>query len=350
MNFRISILVLPIVFACDSRSAQVEKETLSDPTVSSSTNRTQPKIAQSTAHFAQALPDTINYRELHFFPKNASYTVIATLGAAFRQRPDSTAEVIERLPYGTQLTVVERMQYDTLTETISKRRVAGIWVKMRVDNHEGFIFSADVMSRNTNANEQTAHFFLNGEHCNANFDFRSTYRYYAVYMEDSSYHLKKVQPAFYVRHEIPEGVDVWEWFHIETDRGGKPLFIFGMPKVLKEEKIISYPVTQYDYYSENDTPDPIATSRYTLQIVRETKDSGWAIPEGVLLNKQGNRVQKFIGSQILFCGDLDQDGIADLMYLDTNEKEGGYNLALSSYAEKGMFLKAVGYYQLGYCC
>jgi hypothetical protein len=347
MNLRILLFILAILIACDKRTAEVK--TSLDTTTNAQPIDSAAAVVQLTNQAEPVLSDTS--REAQFFPKGSTYTVIAAPGTMFRQQPDSAGQVLLRLPYGTPLTVIQRMHYDTLQEPISKVKVPGTWVKMKYKNQEGFVFSADVMSSINYAHEDSVHFFIKGEHCVSNFEFRSDYNYYAVYQKDSlHYELRKVQPAFYVRHEIPQGVDVWEWYNIGTDLGGEHWLVFGLPKILREQEIVSYQPPLYDYYSETDTPDPIHTSRYTISIVRETKDSGWPIPEVVLLNKKGARVQKFVGSRILFCGDLDQDGIADLVYLDSNEKEGGYHLALSSYAEKGMLIKAVGYYQLGYCC
>jgi hypothetical protein len=348
MNFRILTFVLiVVVFACNKPAVQLETvsdtSTLTLPTEAAVANA--PLANQSEPTFSDTNP------EARFFPKDSTYTVIATSGTLLRQQPGWAAAVSLQLPYGTHLTVIERMQYDTLQEPISKHKVAGTWVKMRYKNNEGFVFSADVMSRDYNEHRHPVHFFVKGGHCLSNYEFSPDYNYYAVYQQDSLHHyMRRVQPVFYVRHEIPTGLDVWEWFHIETDLGGEPLFIFGLPKKLNEQGIVSYPPTRYEYYSETDTPEPVQTSHYTIHIVRENKDSGWPIPEVALLDRKGVRIQKFVGSKILFCGDLDQDGIADLMYLDTNEKEGGYHLALSSYARAGKFLEAVGYYQLGYCC
>jgi hypothetical protein len=294
--------------------------------------------------------DTVDHRDANFFPPGSTYVAISSVGTPLRVQPDSTAEILISIPHGTPLKVVQRMHYDTLIHTVSKQRVPGLWVKMRYENTEGFVFSGDVMSGTSSIENNEVHFFLTGEHCNANFQFKPNYHYYAVFRQEETYQLKKIIPAFYVRHEIPEGVDIWEWFHIETNIGGQPSFIFGIPKELSEQQIVSYEPKSYDQYSESDTPDPIHTSKYELRIIRERNDGGWKIPEITLVDKKGKRIQTFIGSQVYFCGDLDQDGIADLMYLDTNEKEGGYHLALSSYAEPGMLVRSVGYYQLGYCC
>lgn len=341
-----ALLLTVVVIACHKPAD--EQETVADSTVSNRSRKSSASVTQSSNQSAVFASEDA---EDHFFSRDSTYTVIATSGTAFRQQPDSASLALIQLPYGTHVKVVERMQYDTLQEAHSKRKIPGVWVKMRYNNQEGFVFSSDVMSRNYYEQRHSVQFFLQGEHCVSNYEFSPDYHYYAVYKRDSVHSfLRKVQPVFYVRHEVPTDVDVWEWFHIQTNLSGEPLFIFGVPKELKEQEIATYAFAPYDYYSETDTPEPVQTSQYIIHIVRENKDNGWPIPEVALLDKKGVRIQKFVGSHILFCGDLDQDGVADLVYLDTNEKEGGYHLALSSYAIAGKLIEAVGYYQLGYCC
>lgn len=344
---RVLLILLLLVIACEKPTSvvEVQSDTASAPLITEAT-----PVSVSNEPPREATRDTVDYAVARFFPIGARYRVIATQGITLHAAPDSASASYNHIPYGTEIEVLEKSKPDTIREMVSGNRVPGIWVRVKEGKHEGYVFSSGVMTVENTGSANDVHFFLTGEHCSSNYEYNPHYNYYGIFRGEQDHLLRKVQPAFYVRHEIPQGVDIWEWFHIETDLGGKPRFLFGLPQKLEERNIASYDFSDYDPYSESDAPEPVTVGDYIISIIRVGNEHEWKVPHIAITNKQGKELQRFIGSYIFFCGDVDQDGKPDLMYLDTNEKEGGYVLALTSYARPGEYIRAVGYYQLGYCC
>jgi hypothetical protein len=289
-----------------------------------------------------SLQDTVDYREQRFLPSGAAYSVIAISGAPLLKEPHTGAPAITTAKYGETVEIIEKMHRDTLQDPISENDMKGTWVKVKHHQQEGYMFSAFLASGKyvfTDANDFDI--LLKGTSCVPNFKFAPWHHYYAIYNTGDGGFLKQVRISFYVTHEIPEGVDIWEWYTIDTDFYGSPAFILGAPKTLGEKTINTVSAGTFK-------PGTVHQhGAYRIKV--ESKYDGFYTVLN-FVDASGKTVQSIETENLMWCGDMDQDGKLDFLYLEGEAKAGSVVLALSSYAAPGHAFKIVGNYETSSCC
>jgi hypothetical protein len=342
MKINMRLLVLGTFYGCSQSvpSSVPVDETSMKPnaldTTASTAQQQVPINVPTNEH------DTVDYRFAKFLPPGSTYAVIAISGAPLQEEPDANAPVIKIIKFGETIQIIEKLHSEILQDAISETNMSGTWVKVKHHNGEGYMFSAFLASGRypfTDANEFDI--MLKGRNCVPNFKYSPAHHYYAIYDTDEGAFLKQVKLSFYVIHEIPEGADIWEWYTIDTDFYGSPTFILGAPKKFQEKKINSVSVQTFE---------PGSTHQHgAYKIKVDSKYDGyWTVLNFV--DSNGKIIQAIETGDLIWCGDVDQDGKMDFLYLEGEPKAGSVVLALSSHALPGQAFKIVGNYESSSCC
>ncbi len=289
-------------------------------------------------------------------------TVIAVSGLNLRTKPYSAGKIINKIPFGDQVEIIEDapMVPDTLTsdykyyygQSSYSPRLSGNWVKVRYDGEEGYVFSAYLFydwNYDNTFNKQTALLF-EGSNCYENLHYRPDWHWYGVYQEGSATVLKKVKLSFFT-----EETELGAFLSIVTDIDAPSMFLFGTPYAYQSDRLLFSEYLGYEqpiYIGDSTNVELLEKASLEIkQISNNRYDT-----ELYAVGRKGIR-QKLSGAQtefgpmtnLLWYGDLDGDGKMDYI-IDFGEKAAHTVLFLSGKSEQGQLVKPVGVYYSGYCC
>jgi hypothetical protein len=278
-----------------------------------------------------------------FFAPGTKLYIVSTEGSALHTEPREGSEVLSILPFRDSV-IVEQHPF-SVEEIKAKHNEYGktFWIKIKGERGEGYIVSRDViLSRMKNINSQ-AHLLLASTGCVNNYVYRSDFRYYGIFDSDREYVRKEIQPEFSGMHEPWEGL-VWDGYTIRVrgNEKSQPLFIFGLPKILKEGTIKQSELLPIEGEVEREIA---LQDGMTLSVAK----FGSTI-HLTFYSAARKEIQVLEFQYLNWCGDLDGDGKIDFVYSRESGELSGVSIALSSMAEDHQVVKEVFTFGIGLCC
>lgn len=289
---------------------------------------------------------------------NNTHFVISTSGLHLRAGPSTHSEIIVSIPFGKTLRVLDAFysKMDTLNDISFYYPhnnesypvpVTGKWIKVKYKDYSGYVFDAYVYKNhnyhkllkelNSEGLNKDVVLLFPGTWCNLNFWFNQELNWYGYYQDGDNFKAKKIDLSFF---------KIWNYdftdIGISTNDNKHLLFIVGTRKKLKNENVIG----KYDlnwWTKEFDSYDNINVQ------------PGQNYQNLVLNDKGKEQILNLIPeyylepSNILWEGDLDEDGINDYI-IHYGEKSGKTFLYLSSQAKDNQIVKPVAVFFSGYCC
>jgi hypothetical protein len=285
----------------------------------------------------------------------AILTVVRPKGTSVYSKPDNSSMIISHLKFAEKVMLLN----DFASGVVEKEGKLGYWIKVRSNNHEGFVFRNDL----TNSVEVK---IIEGDYAViaaqngalAEINFNPDLQYYAVVQHQNTQDLEKITVDFKVQVN-PNGK---EQVIIESDARETPIFYFGSARKLRSRWFEYYTLSegQRELYRKNDSiPKTIRLIDNRVSLYTELK---WApktekeLSYAQLLVKEEIEQKK---TQRLFpvadykpmdqyeypiyltwCGDIDGDKRADFL-IEFGDVLKHYDLYLSSVAGKNKLLEKV---------
>ncbi|MEY4903494.1 MAG: hypothetical protein RLZZ292_1309 [Bacteroidota bacterium] len=294
--------------------------------------------------------------------KGQSAVVIAFSGLKIRKTPSFEGKTLGVAPFGSY---VQRFEpnFDYATLLYTQDSIPGHWERIRYGSLEGYAFNAflgdeimKIKDKYTLVREDEAWCWND---CYAS--LTSHYNYYAVLMskDSSRSELKKFTPTFYneqaVKLNCPDK-RTSSFILITKDEIAQ-----GAITTVKKNEMVCGTIR-----NDNNNEGIHKTQKVKIpetNWVLESKEifnKEWNQPQSILFlrdTKTGVKQQLSDQSEnckevvLIWCGDLDRDGIMDFMLSMGDGEEGyGIHLFLSRDAPQGKLVKPAGHYYYQDCC
>lgn len=293
-----------------------------------------------------------------------STSIISTTGLNLREAPKLDAKVIEKLPFGTKVTILSSSR--PITDTIEKNIVyyendevelpiIGNWVKARYKNVEGYLFDSYLSNVTTlnkrgrddldeNLNKDYVLLFPRGD-CYNNFWNIENLSWLGCYKDGDNFKLEKIELSYYLDWVDPkdsQAMDIGRSFSVSTNDNKDLLFIIGSRNVIKKGEINgTFGSIWFENLSEFENLNLVDSEEGAKLVLSNS------IKKQVLNSKEAPYIYPTFS--VIWEGDLDFDGKLDyiIRYGDKNIR---VYLYLSSEAEENNLVKPVSVYFSGYCC
>ena len=278
------------------------------------------------------------------------YKVIAPGGLFLRDKPSTNSNTLRLIPFGSYVDLIHKDSYDY--DTIShidfctqgyQVPVFGHWIKVKYQEQSGFMFSAYLIHSRTikmfenyrSEHTQEYGLFRSGTTCVMNFDHRPEWNHYGLYIKDSIVEIKSINKVSftYIDQSFLE-------YTTHTNQDCNLEFIISAPKELTVGVIKTkhHPKISFDDFSNVDIIKSDTEADHLKRI---------AYKDRVFVNHK--LMEEHYQPYILFCGDIDHDGINDYI-IQYGEKSIEISLYLSSEQKvDGKYIPSASYYS-GYCC
>lgn len=170
--------------------------------------------------------------------------------------------------------------------------------------------------------------------------------------------------------QTEEKINDSEWVEISVENKITPLFLIKKSKNLKERKVktLFHPKTWQETGDEVDSilmkngfneKFNLEGKEYTLRVEKALSEKQESILVLLLETENNSQIIHYISyveegdytANLLWVGDLDDDGKLDLYMEFYDYEKGGYNtgLFLSSEAKKGKLVEKIGFFRLSAC-
>ncbi len=263
------------------------------------------------------------------YPRNKNnYTVIATSGLNLRSQPDTQAEIIAKLPFGSK--VIQQKENNPTTD----------WIKVSANNQVGYLYQMYLAPYNykfpTAKINSDYSLLLPNCTCFDNFQYDPELNWIGVYKtaQRSTFETKSISFSYY-HQQATIGTEVC----IEINSDNIPEFIIGSKQLLSVER--AYYSPPFDKIDDS-IADALNTDFYfsddsnELLYCYDNRD--------ILLTEKDLKPRS-----IHWRGDINGDGVEDFI-IKYGEKMAKLVLILSDYRGPDVeFLKVAEYY-FGYCC
>lgn len=291
---------------------------------------------------------------------DSSVVVVARSGLKLREKPAFSAKTLALMPFAQKVQLLELPRFSEtgdLIGTWSPDSIYGAWLKVRWGKRVGYAFSAYLGSTILNMTEDFYLLSAKGSWCSDDSYFSSTYHYYGVFPEkDSTWVRRAVQPAFTVHWSGMFGVGNYAKLKV---KGPQPLFLLASRRPMPEGPIPAS--NRRGYLPGNPTqgkplaPKTSPISPWTFEIKSFPDENGQPLLHTILKNsdtgqKQSLAAEPFPPDYLVWEGDLDGDGIPDLILSDFKDIVTTWHLYLSSGAPAGQLLHQVSDYYFSGCC
>jgi hypothetical protein len=285
--------------------------------------------------------------------------VIAISGLKIREKPSFTGKQLIIVPFGKKIQrLVTKDEPNKIIYTNDS--IPGNWERVRYGKVEGFAFNAFFAEGIMKINEKYE-LLKEGEGWCWNDCYGSTtekYNYYAVLKENKKSILTKFIPTFV---GADGGVSI-----ICPDKKTSEFIIVtkeeiteGPLEVIEKQKIIKG-------YGDYNSPKinqkvTIPQNNWILEVKSTPKKEGdyeYIFNELFLSDSKTGIKQKLntkmmncVSAELIWCGDLDRDGIMDFMVkMSDGDNSNGLFLFMSRYAPEGKLVIPAGEYHYGNCC
>ncbi len=302
-----------------------------------------------------------NY-ECHYID-TCEAVVIAPSGLKLRAQPSFSAKAITVIPFGKKVRHLKKFQGTEPNKVVfDADSIPGNWLKLFWQGKEGYAFSA-YLGRGILKMDQP--FYLLAEKsawCWDDSYISSDYHYYGVYpnADTSSLTIRKAQPLFYNnRAEGNDGIT----FSLRQKRDS--YFAFASKEPFEEAKIRVFKSRQRIGYQETPQPDlnqkiqiPYSDWELKMTMAKVTENGEtYDKPRLIIRDKKTGSWHYLMDSyhsfemvELLWCGDMDGDGVQDFMLNVGASHYGGMVLFLSKNQGKWKFVKMAGAYFGQDCC
>lgn len=294
-----------------------------------------------------------------------------------RSAPSLDSDVIQKVPYGTKVTLMDNKSFglDTITtiktET-QEHQITGHWVLAKHKGKTGYLISSylkvdptkwriyDLLGKKATEYNNEYKILRPGFDCGYNFVEKSNYNWYGLYATDTT---SWVEP---ISFEFVNRINSMTDHGIVAVKDKDLLYIIGSKKKLNSQSHISkkgagkitYPESEIYYQEKCDTEQRF--SPYFKTVFTKNWVENYCKPYNVLtINKEDQSQEispeSFTPSmwikRVEYIGDIDGDQREDYIIYQTNEKSYMFMLYLSSERNKeNPLLKLVAYYSGGPCC
>ncbi|HNR19162.1 MAG TPA: SH3 domain-containing protein [Bacteroidia bacterium] len=280
--------------------------------------------------------------------KPGENVVISLNGLKLRDKPDSFSKVLTIIPFSELVVVISRneKEHDILVD-----EMWGKWVNVKYKNDTGYVFSA-YLSNDINKMTESYYLLVPNGGCGENNYFSSSYNYYGFFQSEYSdaTEIKKIVPVFYTTGYRTV---------VMIDSIIQPLFVIASKSEMKEGRDNS----SCSFTNLFSTPDYSLTKGKRIvglnngEFLLEVENfisADTILKKLILKDRQTQKVQliseSFFSFQLIWDGDLDNDGKPDFIIFSGGEKGGAYQLFLSGKAPKGKFVRMVATFDSGICC
>jgi hypothetical protein len=326
-------------------------------------------IALSTTTFAQS--DSDEYSAISYDPTNAF--VLALSGLRLREFPGTASKILTTIPFASKVTL---MRDPTLARNeddgylFDADSIRGNWVSVKYQDKTGYVFDAYLGNQIYKMNKASYLIMPDAAGCWSDAYASKVYHYYGVYLDKSKQQasLKTIKPVFHSDH------DEFEAISMHAPGKERPYFMLATREPLAEDGPINrhHFFSKIDFDERIDDPNQVLKNDSILHSVR-IPDSNWELScvkqkeqdsnppyyGKVVQLKDRNTGQKQIildksyfltTARMVWCGDLDRDGIQDFLLMAGGEESGFCALFLSRNAGKGKLMRLAGMYWWGDCC
>jgi hypothetical protein len=326
-------------------------------------------IALSTATFAQS--DSDEYSAISYDPTNAF--VLALSGLRLREFPGTASKILTTIPFASKVTL---MRDPTLARNeddgylFDADSIRGNWVSVKYQGKTGYVFDAYLGNQIHKMNKASYLILEDDAWCWSDAYASKEYHYYGIFLDKNRQQatLKTIKPVFHSNHEDFEAISM------HAPGKERPYFMLATREPLAEDG----PVNRHHFFSklnddyEKDDKNQVLKYDSILHTVR-IPESNWELScvkqkeedsnpphykkavqlkdritgqKQIILDKSYNLSTVYL----VWCGDLDRDGIQDFMLRGGNEESGLCALFLSRNAGKGKLMRLAGIYWRWDCC
>jgi hypothetical protein len=292
----------------------------------------------------------------------ACAVVIAFSGLKIRKTPSFDGKILGIAPFGSKVEPFEP-NFNPRTLVYTQDNISGHWERIRYAKLEGYVFSAFLGDEIMKIKDKYTLILEDEAACwnDCYASLSSTYNYYAVLMnkDSSNSELKKFTPSFYNQGAISMSCPdkrTSRFILITKDE------IVEGPIAASQKRAMVCGKMQKNSYNE---------SPYKTQKVK-IPETSWVLECQEIFNKKWNSTQSILflkdtktgikqqlsaqsenckEAVLIWCGDLDRDGIMDFMLsMGDGEESSGIYLFLSQDAPQGKLVKPAGHYHHYDCC
>lgn len=291
---------------------------------------------------------------------DSTVAVIARSGLKLRDQPSFQSKTLALMPFAKKVKLLTMPRFDENGDHIgeySPDSIYGSWLKIRYGKQVGYAFSAYLGST---IKKMTKDYYLlsaNGSWCSDDSYISTSYRYYGIFLErDSTWIRRLVEPVFLVHWSGMFGVGNYGKIKV---RGQQPMFLIASRTPMPEGKI---PATNRSGYfpgspaSEKPLVQKVApSSPWSFEIKSFPDENGYMIPHTILKNRhtgltQSLVIEHFPPNRLVWEGDLDDDGIMDVILSGFQDIVTSWHLFLSKDAPPGQLMRKVSAYYFSGCC
>lgn len=326
----------------------------------------------------------VNFFQLKSYGQNDKWSVVSKTGVFLRENPSQNSKALTSILFLEKVTLIPNDEAP-IRETIGG--FESTWFKVKYHNKIGYIFGKFLSNRVFRynpkfpknfpqlfyqiSNEQQVENYI--ENCADAFYFNPDLNWHGLYQSDKKWTLKKVAIQY-------EYIKNFDQIFVKTNQSKQSRLLIGMPKTYLDTTSHQYinfvPEHKFHNYSshyfypgqsmdlgnyrlsatgrvESDAFDSYCTQimDYQLRISKNlqsnnTYSKNW---------KHQNLLQnlEFLGecdkTEVLFVGDLDRDGIPDIILSASSNSQHRVTLFLSSLASNNQILERVAFFDSGNC-
>jgi len=301
--------------------------------------------------------------------------VLAFSGLRLRESPGTASKILTTIPFASKVTLmqdaIEARQNWADDYQFDTDSIAGYWVRILYQGKTGYVFDAYLGDGIIRMNQPSYLIMEDQAGCWSDAYASKEYHYYGVFLDESKQQatLKTIKPVFHSEHY---GFDAISMHAVGKER---PYFMLATREPLAEDG----PINRHHFFSkihfseQKDNPNQVLKKDSIFQTVR-IPESNWELSclkqkiqdsnppyyVNVVQLKDRTTGQKQIildksyyltTARMIWCGDLDRDGIQDFMLTGGDEEEIFFcALFLSRNAGKGKLMRLAGIYYWRDCC
>jgi hypothetical protein len=289
-----------------------------------------------------------------------------------RESPEFSGKVLATIPFGSKVKVFpnaadSNFVYDN--HLFDSDSISGNWVKVVFLGKTGFVFDAYLGYGIRKMDKSMKLIMEDAAGCWSDAYASKAYYYYGVFLgkDRKTASIKIIRPVFHTTREEVTGTSM------HASGKERPFFILVTKEPLAEEG----PVKRFSFTTKIAFEDPkegnfglirygnllppvrIPEGNWEITGLNQKKTGGDPVyDENVIQLKdfKSGQIQVILdasygihNARVVWCGDLDRDGIQDLMIMCDNGQEGFCALFLSRNAPKGKLMLLADIYYWGAC-
>lgn len=299
--------------------------------------------------------------------------VIAFSGLRLRESPGTASKTLLTIPFASKVALIPdpaATQNSAEENFLDADSIAGNWVKVNYQGKTGYVFNAYLGDGILKLDKPSYLIMEDAAGCWSDAYASREYHYYGLFLDKSRQNatLKAIKPVFHTTYDAYNGTSM------HASGKERPFFMVVTREPLAEDG----PIKRHHFFSKigfeeageeayqmisNDSILPavrIPESNWEVSCINQKiSDSNYTYEAKVLQLKDRATGKKQIiidetyylhEARIIWCGDLDRDGIQDFMLMGSSEHSGFCALFLSRKAGKGKLMRLAGIYSWEDCC